>query len=58
MTQGNKAYYGRFEKQLGKGRIYRVRYWATTEEYDDAENYKLSKYALGANLITGKLAIL
>ena len=57
-TQGKKAYYGRFEKQLRKGLIYRVRYWATTEEYDNAEDYELLKYALAADLITGELAFL
>ena len=30
-TQRKKAYYGRFEKQLRKGLMYRVGYWATTE---------------------------
>ena len=56
-TQGKKAYYGRFEKQLRKGLI-RVGYWTTTDEYDNAEDYKLSKYALAADLITGELAFL
>ena len=44
--------------QLRKGHIYRVGYWAVTEEYDDAEDYELSKYALAAVLITGELAFL
>ena len=57
-TQGKKAYYGRIEKQLRKGLIYMVGYWATTEEYDNAEDYELSKYALAADLITGELAFL
>ena len=57
-TPGKKAYYGRFEKQLRKGLIYRVGYWATMEEYDNAEDYELSKYALAADLITGELAFL
>ena len=35
-----------------------VGYWATMEEYNDAEDYELSKYALAADLITGELAFL
>jgi hypothetical protein len=47
------------EKLLKKsGGTYRVGYWGDGESYEeDAEDYDVSKYALGADLIFGDLTL-
>ena len=55
-TQENTLYCGRIEKLLRGGLKYEVAYWEPTEDYDDAEDYELSKYAIAADLFVDDLA--
>ena len=55
-TQENTLYCGRIEKLLRGGLRYEVAYWEPTEDYDDAEDYELSEYAIAADLFVDDLA--
>ena len=55
-TQENTLYCGRIEKLLRGGLKYEVAYWEPTEDYDDAEDYELSKYAIARDLLVDDLA--
>ena len=55
-TQENNVYRCRIEKLLREGFKYEVAHWVPTEDYDDAENYELSKYAIAADLFVDDLA--
>ena len=49
------VYSGRLEKLRKRKGNYKVAYWGEGQCYDDAEDYKVSKFQLGANLICGDL---
>ena len=55
------VYMGKVEKYLKKGGgTYRIAYWqeGEGETYEkDAEDYDLSKYAVGADLVCGDLTL-
>lgn len=57
--QDKTMYFGKVEKLLKKGGgTYCIGYWGDGESYEeDAEDYDMSKYALGADLICGDLTL-
>ena len=46
------VYSGKFEK-LKRNTTYVVAYWKQNETYDDAEDFELTKYELGADIVCG-----
>ena len=52
--QDKVVYSGRFEK-LKRSKTYVVAYWKQNETYDDAEDFELTKYELGADIVCGDL---
>ena len=50
------VYSGKFEK-LKRNTTYVVAYWKQNETYDDAEDFELTKYELGADIVCGDLVL-
>ena len=50
------VYSGKFEK-LKRNTTYVVAYWKQNETYDDAEDFQLTKYELGADIVCGDLVL-
>lgn len=48
------VYNAKFEK-LRKSKVYRVAYWAQSENYEDATDYEMPMYQLAADLLHGDL---
>ena len=59
-TRDKTVYSGMIEKlkkRKGNAHCYKVVYWGQEESYDDAVNYEISKFELGADLICGDLVL-
>lgn len=58
-TQNHVLYYGKIEKKKKKKEsTYVVAYWiAKEEEYDDAVEYDMTKFALAADVVNGELIL-
>lgn len=57
-TQETQIYYGRTIKLKGKGLKYEVTYWLPSETFEDGEDFEMSKFSLGADLVMDDLAVL
>ena len=57
-SQNHTIYYGRLEKvNTKKKEMYVVAYWAQKESHEDAVDYKVSKFELGADAVCGDLML-
>ena len=54
--QNKVVYSGKFEK-LKRSKTYVVAYWKQNETYDDAKDFELTKYKLGAEIVSGDLVL-
>ncbi|KAK6177160.1 hypothetical protein SNE40_015317 [Patella caerulea] len=57
-SQEKTLYNGRIVKFMKRTAMFKVAYWDLDGSFEDAEDFLLSKYSLGADLITDDLAIL
>ena len=57
-SQEKTLYNGRIVKFVKSTAMYKIAYWDLDGSYEDAEDYQLSKYALGADLLIDDLVVL